>query len=224
MKLSTQFQSLLDEPSSTETDAMRFIKQYPMLMVKLFNVSWNYYRVFTEFPLGTDYRADFMVLSADSGSWHAVFIELEGPNDRIYLKNGEPAKKLRGAQKQIDDWKKYFKSHHDSIKHEISKRLEIRRVCAQNKLLGSEGWAHDEILHPDVFIWDSYKIMLGQRSSFKDEPTDHMPAPGQGYTPVVSTYDRVVDYLRSRENNPYTVNDEEFLGHDDTYTVHSIEH
>ena len=224
MKLSKQFKQILDDEKSTETDAMRFIKSYPMLMVRLFNVSWNYYRVFPEFQLGTEYRADFMVLSADSGSWHSVFIELEGPNDQIYLKKGGPAKKLRAAQLQISDWQKYVRAHGDTVKQEIARRLKKRRVIAQNKLMGKGGWAHDEILLPDVFVWDSYKIMLGQRKSFDDEPELHMPAPGAGYSPQISTYDRVHDLLVKMEADRYINELEEFLTHDDLYSVCDIQH
>ena len=199
MKVSAKLRRILDDPSATERDAQELLKSYPMLMVRLFNVSWNYYLAVPEFPLGTDFRADFLVVSADSGRWHAVFVELKGPNDRIYLKNGLPSKKLRAAQKQLEDWRKVVCGRTDEVKHEIAKVLKRRRVRAENKLMGRGGYAHDEILLPDVFLHAQYKIVIGRRSSFVDEPTHHMPPhPVPGTTGMLSTYDRVYDYLIDR--------------------------
>lgn len=222
--LSAQFAAILDDPTSTERDVHAFLKRYPLLMVHLFNVSWNWYGVIPEFSLGTKYRADFVVVSADSGSWHAVFIELEGPHDQIYLGDGAPAKKLRAAQKQVSDWKKYVEAHKGTVKQEIAKWLRPKNVVSQNKLMGKGGRAHDEILLPDVFLWDKYKIMLGRRTSFAAEREHHMPAPGAGYTPQVSTYDRVIDYLVQVEKNKYLSNIPDYLSHHDLYSLHSIEH
>jgi hypothetical protein len=192
-----------------------------MLMVRLFNVSWNYYLVASEFRFGNDHRADFLVLSADSGRWHAVFIELEGPNDIIYLKDGLPSKKLRAAQKQVTDWEKFCRSRTDHVKQEIAKLLKPRKVRAQNRLMGQGGFSHDEILLPDVFLHDQYKIVIGRRKSFADEPINHMPAPGHGYHPQVSSYDRIYDCLVDHEENRYIERLDEYLSCDDKWKVHS---
>ncbi|MCH8968381.1 MAG: DUF4263 domain-containing protein [Planctomycetes bacterium] len=220
MKLSQTFKQLIDDPSSTERDVHRFLKRYPMLMVRLFNVSWNYYLCIPEFPLGNDYRADFLVLSADSGCWHAVFVELEGPNDVIYLKDGTPSKKLRGAQKQVEDWDKFCSNRAEEVKQQIARVLKPRGRCAQNRLMGCNGLARDEILHPDVFLHRQYKVVIGRRSSFQDEPTHHMPSPGAGYSPRVSTYDRVYDCLHSLESISRYQNLEKYLSCDDRSSVH----
>lgn len=197
--LSVEFTNILDDQSSTERDVHKFLKQYPGIIIALFNVSWNWYGILSEFKLGADYRADFLAVSADSGRWHVVFIELEGPHDQIYLKDGQAAKKLRVAQKQTADWQKYFQAHKQTIKHELSKWLQSMDVCAQNMLMGTGGGAHNEIMLPNVFLHDQYKIMIGRRSSFGSNTEHHMPGPGAGYWPSVSTYDRIIDYLKGRE-------------------------
>ena len=220
MKASTKLREILNNPRATERDAQEFLKSYPMLMVRLFNVSWNYYLAVPEFALGTDFRADFLVVSADSGRWHVVFVELEGPNDRIYLKNGQPSKKLRTAQKQLDDWQRFVCGRTDEVKQELAKVLKPRRIHAQNRLMGRGGYAHDEILLPDVFLHEQYKIVIGRRSSFADEPTHHMPAPGFGYAGQVSTYDRVYDCLVDEEAKSRAGELERYLRCDDRRSVH----
>ena len=221
MALSAKFKKILDDPAATERDAQRFLKSFPMLMVRLFNVSWNYYLAVPEFSLGTDFRADFLILSADSGRWHTVFVELEGPNDQIYLKNGQPSKKLRSAQKQIDDWQRFVRGRTNEVKQEIAKILAPRRIGAQNKLMGRSGYAHDEILLPEVFLHEQYKIVIGRRSSFADEPTHHMPAPGEGYGPQVSTYDRIYDCLLDEEQRGHSKGFDEYLRCADKWSLHS---
>ena len=62
--------------------------------------------------------------------------------------------------------------------------------------MGRGGYAHDEILLPDVFLHAQFKIVIGRRSSFVDEPTHHIPPhPVPGTTGMLVTYDRVYDYL-----------------------------
>jgi len=200
-KLSDEFRSILDDPHSTERDVHRFLKEYPHLMIDLFNVSWNYKRVVSEFQLGNAYRADFLVLSADSGRWHAVLIELEGPHDRLYLKNGTPSEKLRVAQQQVKDWEHYVRSYQPEVRRTIAAILKEEDVCAQNLLMGKSGCrAHDEILHQEVYLNFQYKIVMGRRATFQDEPRNHMPGPGFGYDLDVSSYDRVVDRLMELED------------------------
>ena len=200
-KLSDQFKSILDDPSSTERDVQRFLKEYQHLIIDLFNVSWNYRRVVPEFQLGNEHRTDFLVLSADSGSWHAVLIELEGPHDRLYLKDGTPSKKLRVAQKQVSDWQHYVRSYPSEVCRTIARILKQENVCAQNLLMGKSGCkAHDEILHQEVYLEFQYKIVIGRRATFQDEPRNHMAAPGAGYIHDVSSYDRVLDRLIELED------------------------
>ncbi|MBN1342839.1 MAG: DUF4263 domain-containing protein [Phycisphaerae bacterium] len=220
-KLSQRFRELIDDPKATERDVHSFLKAYPMIMIQLFNVSWNYYLAIPEFELGTDFRADFLVLSADSGAWHAVFVELKGPNDRIYLKDGSPSKKLRDAEKQIADWQKFCRARTDEVKHGLAKALKPRCVSAQNLLMGRGGYAHEEIELPGCFFHEQYKIVIGRRSSFADEPSTHALAPGFGYGPQVSTYDRVLDFLVDHEQNRYIRQREDLLCCDDKRSLHS---
>jgi hypothetical protein len=44
--------------------------------------------------LGGAYVVDFLILSAHSGAWHTVLIELESPTARPFTKSGNPSKAL----------------------------------------------------------------------------------------------------------------------------------
>jgi len=211
-----EFRRLLDDPKSTERDTHRFLKKYPRIIIDLFNASWNYYICVPEFRFGTDYRADFLVLSADSVVWHAVFIELEAPHDEIYLKNETPSEALRIAQKQIAQWETYFSNHIGTVRREIAKVLKNKDVGAQNKLGRLAVDAHIEIAHPDTSIWDKYHIVIGRRSMRYNEKTGE-PVPGSGYGESIVTYDRLLDKLKAIEENPYLTNTEGYLKWSDAH-------
>lgn len=190
----TEFEMLLNQAS--ERDVHAWLKAHPFIMMPLFGGSWNYYLVISEFSLGTDYKVDFVVISADSGSWRISFIELKGPRDRIFLKDGTPSKKLRQAQKQIVDWKIFFRNRQQVVRQEIAKYLRKYDVSAQNALMGSDASAAIEITNESTVIWDKYHIVIGRRANYLREPPNTL-AGRSGYRDNISTYDRILDWLRS---------------------------
>lgn len=193
-----EFEAVINQANEREVHS--WIKTHPYIMVPLFSRAWNNYLVFSEFSLGTDYKADFLVLSADSGSWKASFVELKGPKDRIFLKNGTPSKKLRQAQKQIEDWKIFFRNRQQVVRQEMAKHLHKCRVTAQNALMGQEVSAAIEITHDSTVIWDDYHILIGRRAEYLREPPNTW-ARRSGYQDTISTYDRILDWLRISEKS-----------------------
>jgi hypothetical protein len=200
MKLSDEFEAEISRHDASENDALRFLRKYPGLLRNLFGHSNNYWAVFNEFQLGTNYRTDFLVLSANSGSWQAVLIECEGPKDQIYLKDGSPAKKLRTAQQQIRTWQTFVHANLDTVRAELAKRVRPFGVPAQNYYMGIGGMTADKELESNKTpIKFYYRIMIGRRSSFNQATEDHLSYPGVGYREEVSTYDRAIDCLRTLE-------------------------
>lgn len=210
MSCSTKFREILDNPKTTERDVHSFLKQYPYLIIKLFNISWNYYICVPEFKFGNDYRADFLVLSADSGSWQAAFIELEGPHDDIMLKDETPSKKLRIAQKQIGQWEIFFRNHLSTVRHDLAKILKDKDIPALNKLARHGGKASAEIENPTTNIFAKYHIVIGRRSKrYSDKNME--PCPGFGYEEKIVTYDRLLDAIIEVESNSFIADHEGYL-------------
>ena len=75
--------------------------------------------VFREFPLGSRYKVDFVVLNSYSGSWQVNFIELEPVDCRPLTKSGIPSARLAGALKQVEDWADYFSNNKEQVRADL---------------------------------------------------------------------------------------------------------
>lgn len=203
MKLSDQFKEIISADGATERLAHEFLKQYPYVLIHLFCHSWNFYYSFPEFRLGTDHRADFLVLSADSGAWHAQLIELEGPHDKVYNKDLTPSRKLNWAVRQTMDWDEFTRAHRQSLLHEIAKLVRPLGVISQNNLMATGARADVEILHPKTYVHFYYHVIIGNSKSFS-EPERQAHARFSGPNNVV-TYDRVYKMLVELESRPKTL-------------------
>ena len=90
------------------------------------NVGGHDDRVISEFKLGTDYRADFVVLHSFSGVWEINFVELEPSNVTLFNSKGKPGDRLSGALQQIRDWKEFVSDSPSTLKDEIAK---VAKAC-----------------------------------------------------------------------------------------------
>jgi hypothetical protein len=77
-----------------------------------------------EFPFGTDYRADFVVMGPFSGGFDIQFIEMEPPNVPLFTGAGKPAARFAGALAQVRDWKIYVDKNRDIVLKELAKSAE----------------------------------------------------------------------------------------------------
>ena len=57
--------------------------------------------LFPEFPLGTSYKADYLLIGNGSGGHEFIFIELENPKGNITLQNGELGNTFRKGILQV---------------------------------------------------------------------------------------------------------------------------
>ena len=196
--VSEQFRQMALSEGATERAVHSFLKKYPFALIRLVNLSWNFHCLISEFRLGNDFRADFLVLSADSGSWHAHFIELEGPHDNPYRNDLTASPKLNWAFRQTDDWREFATQHRTALQHEFAKQLRPFKAAAQNALLGKGTHAHIEIEHPSVFIDFDYHLVIGNSSSFTDEER----AAHKRFSSwrMVMTYDRIYESMKEVES------------------------
>ena len=199
MSLSARFEELLGADPN-EREVHRFLKEFPYIVIQTFNVSWNYYLCVPECPVGSQYRADFLVLSADSGSWHAVFIELKSPRARLYRGDGTPSRPLRIANRQIEDWANAFSVEDRDLRHRLSRLLAERAVAAQNGWSRGHKMAESEILDPRTCLRAKYHIVIARRGRLSPEEQNRRASPGAGYPAPIATYDRLVMTARELES------------------------
>ncbi len=182
--------AILDS-SKGERSVHSFLKKYPEIVRTAFSMAWNANIEVPEFCFGNDWRADFLLLSADSGHWIATFIELEPPNSRLYLNNGTPSKTLRVAQRQINDWKEWIRLHESYLREQFSKILTKAGIGAQTG--GVHEKAGTEILDPRTVISFDFHIVIGRRHSLNAEEQFRRAREGVYWGGAeIATYDRLL--------------------------------
>lgn len=180
-----------------ERELAPFLKQHLVLVRNTLNVhAWNCTVCQSEFRLGTDYIADFLSLSADSGRWHVVFIEMQSHLDRIYNKDGSMTKQLNEAQKQIQEWKIWIEEHATEFRDSISKLVNTCPAQCSKADIHSNAGA--EIRDTKTVVSPVFKILIGRRESLNQE-TNKRRALSGGIEIV--TFDRLLDMAKQLDNS-----------------------
>ena len=119
-----------------------FLKQNSEIIIIAFNRAWNFHICKPEFCLGSDFRSDFLILSAHSINWNAVFVELKSPTDKLYNKDGTKSRKLRLAEKQITEWREWIRTNEHYVRRSFAKILEKENAPAiwPNDVPGHKGY------------------------------------------------------------------------------------
>lgn len=193
------------ESAKNEREIQPFLKGNPILVRNVLNVcSWNYVDLLPEFKLKTNFRVDFLVLSADSGQWHATIVEAKSHRAKVFTKAGHPSQELNKALRQLDEREDWLRRHEALFREALSKHLDKHHVCTQTIYSTVRGhtWGKTEITDPRTVLHCAYKVLIGRRASFSEEYPDlrgHYYDKGR----EILTYDRLVD--KAREFDAYDV-------------------
>lgn len=177
--------------ADNERQIGEYLKQNLSLLRVLNEHSWNCVIPKAEFKIGVQYRADFIILSACSGYWNCVLIEMQSPKDCIFLKNGEVSKGLQEAQRQVQDWNMWIKDYEDAFRQQLAKLAEGKPAQCSNASIHS--WAETEIRDPNTVIRYKYKILIGRREFLKQEANKRR---SQFTDFEIVTFDRLLDYAK----------------------------
>jgi hypothetical protein len=201
MPLAEELETLIDS-STTERPIVRWLKQKENawilpLAVKMFPLG-KY--ALPEFPFGTDYRADFVVMGPFSGGFDIQFIEMEPPNVPLFTGAGKPAERFAGALAQVRDWKIYVDKNRDIVLKELAKSAEKEALLwtqwTQNSKFPSL-FSPLHLYHPKAgFNWD-YHIVIGRRTSLSEEQLEKKAAFHNTDSVEVMTYDRLIDAAKA---------------------------
>jgi hypothetical protein len=195
--LENQLEDIL-RSNTGEREIHHFLKVNHRLITMAFNRAWNFHTCIPEFELGSDFRADFLILSAHSCHWHAIFIELKSPSINLYNKNGTPSKDLRLAQKQISDWREWIRVNEQYLRYGFAEILKEKNAPAiypnpiPNYTVGYDSGAA-EISDLRSTVGYYYHIVIGRSSSLLPEERKRRAMDSlQWGGPEIATYDRLL--------------------------------
>lgn len=200
------------EHTTGERDIAKFLTEYPVI------VRWSVCKtgghmtyVLKEFPLGSQYKADFVVPMSYSGMWEVNMIELEPHDDIVITKEGIPSNRLNKAISQIHEWRDFIE------KNPLNFRNDLANWCQKNDLLGIHdkkidptNGTGDLLRSPETFIRFNYYIFIGIRKIIDSEKRKRL---NQYYSDGVKihTYGRILDISRNLDKSDQNPNDSIYL-------------
>ena len=157
--------------------------------------------VFREFPLGSRYKVDFVVLNSYSGSWQVNFIELEPVDCRPLTKSGIPSARLAGALKQVEDWADYFSNNKEQVRADLVRWAKEKDILGYSNRSEPCNFSGQFLAHPSTYISDHYTIFVGRREMLEAQQQKQKARYTQRYNVEVASYDRLLDLVRDRYKN-----------------------
>lgn len=157
--ISQEFLNVLEEPDVNERQLLNFInnnQNYVIIasILKSYNFGHHDAYLFKEFPLGTTYKVDYLLIGKGSGGYEFVFIELEKPNNNIFIKSGDLGETFNKGLRQVASWKRWCENHFLSLR-------EVFEKCrSRNKNLPSEFTSNDSTRR-------HYVVVAGRRIDFE---------------------------------------------------------
>lgn len=120
------FEELLTNRDITELDIKRYVQNnvfyhIPASIFSHYDFGHHEAVLFKEFPLGTKYIADYLLVGRASGGWQFIFVEFENPYGRITLADGNPGEAIRKGMNQIDEWKPFIEGYFSTLSAEFEK-------------------------------------------------------------------------------------------------------
>ena len=157
-----KFNSLITNPDIREREILNFINSSSehnfivgSIMKAFFRFGHHEAHIFSEFPLGTSFKVDYLLLGRNSHGWHFVFVEFEALCGQITTKNGDFGSVLRKGESQIKDWEIWLEKNFNLLKEFFLKKIK------PNHLLPNEFCNFDRTrVH--------YVVVAGKRDDFND--------------------------------------------------------
>ncbi len=180
------FEELLNDKSITELNVKRYIQDngfyhIPASIFANYHFAHHEAVLFKEFPLGTSYRADYLLAGRASGGWQFIFVEFENPYGSITLQNGDFGATIRNGLSQIDMWKAFIEGYYSALTSEFEKYAA--------RPLDTEFTKFDSTrMH--------YVVVAGRRSDYKDRTRRLQRLKEKNENIKVLHYDNILDNAR----------------------------
>jgi hypothetical protein len=202
MSRGAALETVIDSEGSART-VLEWLKKEENAWILPQALAVSHVRVYAvpEFPFGTDYRADFVVMVPFSGGFDVHFVEIEPPNEPLFTQKGNPASRLAGALSQVRAWKTCVENNRGMVLRELSKFAEKEELLSERKS-GISCNAGFPLHHPDVCIIWLYHIVIGRRAGLTDKQLAAKAAFFKQDGVDVVTYDRLIDAAKTLDGSP----------------------
>jgi len=199
-----KFENILNL-SNDERSVSRYLKKHPWILYwTICDLGGHSRFMFSEFPLGSDHKVDFVILNSYSGVWEAILVELESVKTNFFNKNNTANKKLALATKQIVEWKKYIDINKENM------RKEFCKWTAKKDLLGyhdptdnPSNMSGNLLIDPRSFLNFRFFIVMGRRSDLNSENIYYKGSYLDNFGVSLITYDRLLDLTKKRYLSDY---------------------
>jgi hypothetical protein len=100
------------DSATVEADLQRYLAHHPDVLVQHLGGGHGRW-VLSQPRLGSQHVPDFMIGDQDSAGRSWVAVELEGPQRRMFNRDGEPSRWLWHAIRQVIDWRVWLEFNRD---------------------------------------------------------------------------------------------------------------
>ena len=159
--------------------------------------------VVSEFSLGGEHRADFVVADYFSGGWDLHFIELEPASLSPFNSKGDFSSRLNHAAGQIRKWK-LFEERHDKrpfLAQALDRAMETRDLTWADGRQPTDSVGY-RITNPESVLVFHYHVIIGRRHHLNRDLLARKAAMITTDGFALITYDRVLEEFARQRDDP----------------------
>jgi len=182
-----EFHEIIDTSGTKERPVLDFIREkkaYFIIASLLDKADFGHHNraIFKEFPLGTEFAADFLLIGKNSYGYHFIFIELESVTGNVTIAGGDFGEVLRKGINQVGYWKSFLQRDYQSLKSIFNK------YKGEYQELPKEFYEYD--------INKMHYVVIGGRRNDFNETTRRLAEESKRNGIEVIHYDRLFEYAK----------------------------
>jgi hypothetical protein len=188
------------EESSGERAIVDFLKAAPWIPYwTLCPTSGHSRFAIFDFPLGSKYKCDLLVINSYSGLWVGYFIEFEPVDDPVFTKKGTPSERLALAQRQVDDWRHFASENAPQIRADMVRLIKTKdRLGYSSRRERPSNFSGDLLADPKSYLRLHFRIVIGRSSRMEAATRSLMGRYASGHEVELLTYDRLLQLAEQR--------------------------
>ena len=181
-----------------------FLKTNPYILRESLQFIGHPTRIIAEFPLGSEYYADFVVIAPFSGAMEIMFIEVEPPSKTFFNQDFSLAKRANKGIEQINSWKIYIEKNRQQVIRDLDRYAKkkdlIREHLEDEELTCTAGWS---IHHPKMTLCFKYALLMGRRSVLTEAMLEKKASFSKNMDVALVTCDRLLEGAAKIDRHPH---------------------